>query len=258
MLIAGRGAGMKLSIFLAMVLGLLCLAGCVGDVPLQPDARSAQFKAQLSGPPEAARVYLLPTYSKGLFRDLNGRASFAIFSGGSDRGVRLGSTSKAYFLAFDVAPGRYDIQASGDDAFARMSKPFDFEAGKSYFLRPSFFRAAVEIPNGTLAVQRGITFDMLPASAAATELAGLDMAALTAEGQAFVKQTFGSTSAVHAPPLAVSAPPAASEQSVAPNNAEDRYSAAQRKLRELKGLHAEGLITQEDYDSRRKAILDAY
>lgn len=246
-------------IFLA---SLVC-AGCAADVASPTDARSAQFKSTLAAPGEKARVYLLPTYSKGLFEDLDGRAVFAIFPEGGERGAKLGATTDASFLAFDIQPGSYGIQARGDDPLARVSKTFDFEAGKSYFLRPAFFRSAKELANDPAATQGGMDFDMVAPSDAAAELAGLDMATLTPEGDAFIHRTTRGRAPLPAeqspqapiPPAGAAAPsPSETPKSPAGND----FTAIERKLQELKQLRDEGLITQEDYDSKRNAVLNAY
>ncbi len=280
---AGQGdANMKPSFAAALILGALVLAGCAGTAPPPADPHSAEFKSNRGGPPGLARVYLLPTYSKGLFRDLEGRAAFAIFPEGSEHGARLGETSKGSFVAFDIGPGNYDLMAYGDDPLTRVTKPMEVEAGKAYFLRPAFFRAAKELSANPAEIRGGMGFDQVPASDAAAELTQLEMASLNPEGRAFLDRTVAAerprpgglptpAAAVvphpptvqPVPPAPVAASPAApmvSPQDTAPvkETAGDSFAVIERKLRELKQLRQQGLITQQDYDGKRKAILNAY
>jgi hypothetical protein len=262
---------MKASVVCRAVVVAMMLAGCAEKGPLAPDSRSSEFKATLAGPPPLARVYLLPTHSRGLFEDLDGRATFSIFPENSERGTRLGTTSKSSFLAFDIAPGNYDIAATADP-LARVTKPFTFEAGKTYVLRPSFFRSAKEL-QGAGNVPPGMGFDEIPTTDARAAIATLDMASLTPEGKSFVDRTsVGDTKptpaaartapAVAAPPVpaAVAAEPPAASLPAAPAHpsVDERFSEVQRKLKELKQLRQDGLITEQDYDEKRKAVLAAY
>ncbi|MDA8233169.1 MAG: hypothetical protein M0006_17700 [Magnetospirillum sp.] len=264
----------------ALIAAVLAVAGCQSAVVPASPQQSAEFKTGIAAPAGLARVYVLPTRSKGLMTELNGHASVALFPDGSDRGALMGATSKDSFVAFDITPGTYDVLAYGDDPFAKTTHSLTFDAGKVYFLRPSFFRTAAEMPSNPDVGYRptGMGFDDVPPDAARAEIGRLTMAALTPEGKAFLTRMAQARTAPAAlpaampvaPPPAPAAPvpqaaapaappaPAAAQTAPAPADAQATFATIERKLKELRRLRQENLITQDQYDAKRKALLDAY
>jgi len=259
---------------IAMALMALALGGCATSRPPASDPRAAEFKSSIAAPPGLARVYILPTFSKGLFTDLEGHARLAIFREGAELGAKLGVTSKTSFVAFDIGTGTYDILAYGDDPMTRVTRPIQLEAGKVYFLRPAFFRSVKEMGGPGLAnANGGMAVDTVDSTVAGPEIRQLAMAALDPEGEVFLQKTRQAIPAPAPsfmpvmPPMAAPmpasppplAPPAPAAMTAAPPaDSGDSFAVVERKLKEIKQLRHEGLITQPEYDAKRKAILNAY
>lgn len=266
---------------IAMALMALALGGCATSPrAVSSDPRAAEFKSSIAAPPGLARVYILPTFSKGLFTDLEGHARLAIFREGAELGAKLGVTGKTSFVAFDIGAGTYDILAYGDDPMTRVTRPIQLEAGKVYFLRPAFFRSVKEMGGpglsnapGLSSANGGMAVDTVDSAVAGPEIRQLAMAALDPEGEVFLQKT---RQAIPAPapsvmpvmppvatPMPASPPPLAPPAPAAmtaapPADSGDSFAVIERKLKEIKQLRHEGLITQPEYDAKRKAILNAY
>ncbi len=247
---------MKSIAALSLAILLTLVAGCADRAPEGNDPRAAEFKSRQAPPPRAARVYVLPTVSKGLFGDLDGKETIFIFPDASEQGTKLGATDKSRFVAFDIGPGRYDLLAKAADPLARVTEPFTFDAGKTYYLRPSFFRSAAELSSS--GQKAGMTFDRLAAADGAQAVASLDMAQISQEGGTFLAQTFARPAVVA--PAPVASPPAGAAMPAAPpaTAGSSAFSTVERKLRELKALRDEGLITPDQYAAKQKVILESY
>ncbi|MBF0561380.1 MAG: SHOCT domain-containing protein [Alphaproteobacteria bacterium] len=242
----------------ASILTILAVAACESPAPVVDNPASADFKSNLAGHANTARVYILPTFSKSLFTDPQGRAGVVIFAEGDEKhGVLLGQTSKTSFIGFDIAAGNYDIMATGDDPLTKSLKSFSFTPNTAYYMRPVFFRSAVDIarsatPQGS-PQDSGMSFEMIEAAAARTEISGLSMASLTPEGEAFLHRYPLSKRAAEVPVAApaLSAPPP-------PIPAAPVGGGVEQKLEQLQRLYQKNLITQQEYDGKRKVLLDAF
>ncbi|MGA8260531.1 MAG: SHOCT domain-containing protein [Arenicellales bacterium] len=258
----------------ALILVALFATGCASVMPTagsQPaaavnDSMSAEFKNNLRAPADAARVYVLPTFSTGLYRALDGRAGISLYREGSESvGATLGQTTAHSFIAFDVAPGSYDFYAKGHALDSRATSTLSLEAGKVYFLRPVFYRSAKDLAaeraNGGLK-PNGLDFDSVRAEVARTEIAHLDLAPLTPDGTAFLKGSSAPSSSteptapVVAAPAPASAPAPAGASQAQPKVIQDQ--AIEKRLEILRDLYNKGLINKSEYDTKRKALLDAF
>ncbi len=264
---------------LAVCAVAMTVAGCASPKVGAVSPLTGAYLSHFAPPPGEGRVYILPTRSKGLFNDSNGRADLAIFPADSDHGAPLGATGSDRFVAFDVGPGSYDLVAHGGDAFSRITAPLDVEAGTVYFLRPIFFRSTEGTDKGAAP---GMTFDPVPPAEAEAELSHMSMAETPAKGEAFLRKTLA-VAAVSVPaavpaaapagvarPLAapVAAAPATQQAAPAPlppaaaAPAPSAVPAAgvslEEKLRVLQRLFHEGLISKADLDAKRKALLEAF
>ena len=243
-----------MGISMAVALGLL--GGCAHDRPVPaPSDKSQEYRSNMTPPPGQGRVYVLPTYSKGLYSDLKGEAAIAIFPDASNRGVRLASTTHSMFVAFDIAPGTYDLEATGEAGVARVTKSLVVAAGSTYFLRPVFYRSARDIPTDLSQTTPGLGFDDVNPDVARMQIQRMTMAALSSSGQAFLDKTMGA--GAQAPTVApvVQGQPA---PTVVPVPTQNNFQIVEEKLRNLQKLRDEGLITQQDYDERRRSILNAF
>lgn len=157
-----------------------------------------------------ARIYILPTHSKGLYSDLNGQAAISLYPDGSNRGTGLGSTTASGFIAFDIGPGNYDLVASSEGGLSKAQKSLTFAPDTVYFLRPAFYRSANELPKDPSQAVPGFSFDVVPPDAAKSEIQRLNVLALRPETEAFLSRTYaGSTPAqrFQTQPLPQAAPP---------------------------------------------------
>lgn len=257
----------------ALILVALFTAGCASVVPTagsQPAAAvnhmSAEYKNNLRAPADAARVYVLPTFSTGLYRALDGRATIGIYHEGSRSvGASLGQTTAHSFIAFDVAPGSYDFYAQGHAIATRATSTLNLKAGKVYFLRPVFYRSkkdlAAEWDNGGLK-PNGMDFGSVRAEVARTEIAHLDLAPLTPGGEAFLKASLAAPLPAQAASDAVTAPaPPSAAVPPGPSKAQPTLMQDQvivKKLEILRDLYHKGLINKNEYDTKRQALLDAF
>ena len=270
------------------------VGACSSPPPAVNSAATAEFKRTVAAPADSARVYILPTLSKGMFTDPEGRAGIAIFNDGSERGAPLAWTAKQTFVAFDIPPGTYDLMAYTDGSFTKFTKSMTFANGSVSFLRPTFFRSARELSaagSGAAAPNNGMGFEPVPLAIGVDEIGGMAMAELAPEGQAFLAQARTRPSppqSVHPPagpaqPAAPYAPPPAQPPVTPPVVApptvvpppvpvpaavppappvvaplDNQFRVVEQKLKDLRRLRQEGLITKEEYDGKRRAILDAY
>jgi len=212
----------------------ITVTACASPPPQPSSPATAAFAADMAAPPGRARVYILPTLSKTIYSDPEGRAGIAIRDDGD--GARLAWTGQTTFVAFDLPPGRYTLMADAEGAFAHFARSLRFAAGTVYFLRPTFFASTADLTQGN--AKGGMDFEPVAPVVGRAEVRRMDMAALTAEGQAFLAQVRS------APPPGTSLMPDTSLATV------------ERKLRELRQLHQDGLITTEEFDAKRRAILD--
>ncbi len=259
----------------------LLVAGCSSPPERLAGPQTPLSQASFAPSPGAARVYILPTHSQGLFSDADGRARISIFPADKERGVTLGSTTANRFLAFDIAPGSYDLVAHGSDPFSKVEQPLDVAAGKTYFLRPVFFRTANDLREHGAT---GMGFDPIPADQAEAEANHFTMAPLTEKGATFLRQTMTppqpvaqpapSTMAQPAPMMMAQPAPMMMAQPAPSTVAQPAFVAPQpqaapvppaassgtleEKLRVLQRLYREGLISKSDLDAKRKALLDAF
>jgi len=219
----------------------MALCGCAGSSASNHISdKTAVYRNAQNAPIGLARVYILPTRSKGMFNDLNGGATISIYPGAANHGAKLGSTSGTGFIAFDIAPGDYDMVATADGGLSKAEKSFTLHSDTVYYLRPAFYRAAVELPKDSSRVPPGFTFDVVPADNARAEVQRLNMIALRPEAEAYLTHTYTA--------------PAATPQPSGPSS----FSSLEEKLRDLKRLREENLITQDDYDERRRTLLQTY
>ena len=237
----------------AVLAAALMVGACTRPPPKMIAAETADFKTNVSAPAGAARVYILPTLSKGLFTDLDGRAGITIFAENSEKGAPLAWTSKSTFVAFDIAPGTYDVMAYSTSSILKFTKALTFNAGNVYFYRPTFFRSEKDLSakgSGPDSVNNGMNFEPVPAEAGRAEIHRMDMSALKAEGQNFLAMT-----------RAGGMPPryAVPAQTYYPQPLPDTgFKTVEQKLSDLQQLYNKKLITKEDYDAKRQAILNAY
>jgi hypothetical protein len=234
---------------------LAVLGGCAHErsTPAASD-KAQEYRTAVAARPGMARIYVLPTYSKGLYSDLNGRATISIYPDGSSRGVRLASTARSMFVAFDIAPGPYDMVASAEVSIERVTKSLIAAPDTTYFLRPTFYRSAKDVPADPSQAMPGLGFDMVDPDDGRMEIQRMTMAAITPESEAFLARTMGvKTSAPTA-----AAPPAALPAPVVTAPSSSNFATVEQKLKDLQKLKNEGLITQQDYDERRRSILNAY
>ena len=257
----------------ALILVALFAAGCASVMPTtgsRPAAAvnrmSAEYKGNLRAPADAARVYVLPTFSTGIYRALDGRASIGVYREGSkSAGATLGQTTAHSFIAFDAAPGSYDFYAQGHALDSRATSTLNLKAGKVYFLRPVFYRSAkdmaAERANGGVK-PNGLDFDSVQPEVARTEIAHLDLAPLTPGGEAFLKASSGTprpaqpAASVVEPPAPTSAAAPAGLSQTQPKLMQDQ--AIEKRLEILRDLYHKGLINKNEYDTKRKALLDAF
>lgn len=256
-----------------LIVGLaasLPLAACSHRSPVAPVQATSAYQTNFEAPSGLARVYILPTHSKGIYSDLDGRAELSIFPESSERGALLGATGRTTFIAFDIAPGGYDLIAKGGDAFSKINRFEEFSAGGVYFLRPTFFRTAKDLASAT--ADAGMGFDEVAPADAKAEIRGMAMVQLSAKTEEFLHRTYARPvmpAAVPAAPMAAPAnPPSASvtAQPAPPPAATDLPSGAslpageglEQKLRTLQRLRQQGLITAAEYEAKRKALIDAY
>ena len=235
----------------------LLVAGCSSPPERLAGPQTPLSQASFAPSPGAARVYILPTHSQGLFSDADGRARISIFPADKERGVTLGSTTANRFLAFDIAPGSYDLVAHGSDPFSKVEQPLDVAAGKTYFLRPVFFRTANDLREHGAT---GMGFDPIPADQAEAEANHFTMAPLTEKGATFLRQTMTPPQPVAQPAPSTVAQPAfvAPQPQAAPVPPAASSGTLEEKLRVLQRLYREGLISKSDLDAKRKALLDAF
>ena len=232
----------RLKQFCITVLLIASIAGCSGSTNrVAISERSNDFRSTITPPAGSARVYVLPTLSKGLYSDLEGRAAIVIYHDGSNHGAGLGATNRNTFVAFDIAPGSYDLAAYADNTFSRVTRSMTFAADTVYVLRPVFFRSAQDMPAKPTQVKAGLGFDSVPMEIARAEISRMSMAAQRPTGVEFLAHTY--TDSRQTPP--------------APSSA-GGVDMIERKLRDLQKLLDDGLITQAEYTQRRKAVLDEY
>ncbi len=243
----------------ALCVAVVGLGGCATRHAAATSQAASAYASSFAAPDGSARVYILPTHSKGMFSDLGGRADLLIFPADSERGAELGSTATTAFIAFDIAPGDYDLVAHGGDSFSKVTRLESFAAGRTYFLRPTFFRSAkdldaasgmdIDAASGSDQAKTGMGFDVVDPATAEAEIGRLAMVRIPPLGAAFLRQTYPGVAA----PAAAAAPPPQAQPAPAPVDA-----TLEGKLRTLQRLRDEGLITQPEYDSKRQALLDAY
>ncbi len=256
----------------------LLTAGCSTPPERPASAQTSAYLSSFAPPPGEARVYILPTHSQGLFSEADGHARISLFPADKERGVVLGSTAADRFLAFDIAPGSYDLVAHGNDPFSKVEQPLDVAAGKTYFLRPVFFRTTQDLhATGST----GMGFDPIPAEQAEAEVSHFGMAPLTEKATDFLRQTLTpaaqpmarpAPAPVYAPAPAVAAPAPAYAPAPAPAYAPAQPApqttasppppvaggTLEEKLRVLQHLYQQGLISKSDLEVKRKALLDAF
>ncbi len=232
------------------------LGGCATPSAVATVQAASAYTSTFAAPAGSARVYILPTQSKGMFVDLEGRAEILIFGEDSERGAELGATARTSFIAFDVAPGDYDLVAHGADSFSKFTRLESFAAGRTYFLRPTFFRSAKDV---TASAETGMGFDVVDPAAAEAEIRPMSMVRIPRQGEDFLRRTYART-AVPAVPVAAAPPPppAAPAAASAPPPPAPAGATLEDKLKTLQRLRHEGLITEPEYDAKRKALLDAY
>ena len=293
-----------------LVASVAIAGACSSQPPAADPQAAAEFKSHIAAPSGSARVYILPTLSKAMYSDPEGRAAIAIFNDGSEKGAPLAWTAKDTFVAFDIAPGTYSLMASTEGPFAKFTQSTTFENGTVYFLRPTFFISARDLASGgagAAAQGAGMGFEPVPFAVGNGEIQSMDMAALHSEGRTFLAQAQARLAppavanppqtqpirpvvsvpalpppAAEPPPPAATAAPAAAAPAVAapvaarapapapapaavpaPASpaaapADTTFRVVEQKLKDLRRLREEGLITKEDYDAKRRAILDAY
>jgi len=254
------------------ILLALAVCACAAPPPIASSPAASEFRSNVAAPSGLARVYVLPTLSKGMFTDPEGRAGIGIFNDGSDKGAPLAWTAKSVFVAFDLPPGTYSLMAYTDGTFTKFSTSMTFDAGTVYFLRPTFFASAKDVAAAGGVKSPGMHFEALTVAAGSREIQGMEMAALRPEGQAFLAQAGARSAPPQAPyatstqvqPAVQAAPathpaqpaPAAMPAQATPEAAP--FAVIERKLKDLRRLRQEGLITKEEYESKRRAVLDAY
>ena len=257
----------------ALILVALFATGCASVMPTagsRPAAAvnriSAEYKNNLRAPANAARVYVLPTFSTGLYRTLDGRATIGVDrEGPKPVGASLGQTTAHSFIAFDVAPGSYDFYAQGHAIASRATSTVNLKAGKVYFLRPVFYRSekdlAAEWAKGGLK-PNGLDFGSVRPEVARTEIANLDLAPLTPDGEAFLKASLAAPRSTQPAAAAVAAPvPPSAAAPAEPSQAQPtlmRDQAIEKRLEILRDLYRKGLISKIEYDTKRKELLDAF
>lgn len=239
-----------------MVAAVLLVSGCAHPPPKVVSPATSEFKTNVMAPAGLARVYILPTLSKGMYSDLEGRAGIAIFYDGSEKGAPLAWTAKSTFIGFDITPGTYDLLAYTSSTVTKFTKSLTFESGAVYFLRPTFFRSMKDLStsgSGTSASSNGMTFEPVPAAVGRAEIQRMDMSNLRTEGQNFLAQAQArrmpaqqTAAPVYIPAPVVSQPP------------DTDFKGVEQKLMELRQLFQKGLITKEDYDAKRQGILNVY
>jgi len=253
----------------AFVVGACAAPLPTADSQTARSQAAGEFKTHIAALPDSARVYILPTLSKGMFTDPEGRAGFAIFHDGSEKGAPLGWTARTTFVAFDIAPGTYDLMAYADGAFTKFTKSLTFEAGAVYFYRPAFFRSAKELaPAGSSLAAQGnsMGFDPVASAIGGSEIQSMDMAALKPEGQTFLAQArvrpipaqYAYPPPQYIPAASPPAPAPAAVATPAPAAADATFRVVEQKLKDLRRLRQEGLITKDEYDAKRRTILDVY
>jgi len=264
---------MSRSLGAALILVALFATGCASVMPAtgsqsaaDVNRMSAEYKNNLRAPADAARVYVLPTFSTGLYRALDGRASIGIYRERSKSvGATLGQTTAQSFVAFDVAPGSYDFYAQGHAIASRATSTFHLKAGKVYFLRPVFYRSAKDLAadwaNGR-PEPNGLDFGSVRPEVARTEIAHLDLAPLTPDGKAFLTASLGAPRSAHPAAAVVTAPvPASAAAPDVPSQAQPMLmqdQAIEKRLEILRDLYHKGLINKDEYDAKRKELLDAF
>lgn len=244
----------KKSITLIMAMVLPLLGACTHSrSAAAPSDQASEYRDNVAAKPGMARVYVLPTFSKGLYSDLNGQATISLYPDGSNRGVRLASTSNTMFVGFDLGPGTYDLVATGEVGIEQVSKSLVASPNTVYFLRPTFYRSAKDMPKNPAETQPGLGFDGVDPEVGRAEIQHLHMAVLSRQGQAYLAKTMGGV-ALSAPPVV--APPVMPQSP--PTFVAPTFVTVEQKLKDLQKLKNEGLITQQDYDERRRAVLNAY
>jgi hypothetical protein len=231
---------------LLCLLLLLTVGACTTPPRKAVSQASADYRANIAAPAGMARIYILPTLSKGLYTDLEGRAGIGIFKDGSEKGAPLGWTDQSTFVAFDIPAGTYDLMAYTNLSLTRFTKSMTFAPGNVYFYRPTFFRSAKDLSkngSGMDSVNNGMTFEAVAPAAGRADIQRMDMAVLRKEGQNFLNQA-GVTQyqAVQPPPV----------------SHENDFSTVEQKLGDLQKFYQKGLITKEEYDAKRQTILNTY
>jgi hypothetical protein len=244
----------------ALCAAVVGLGGCATRPAVAPSQAASAYRSDFTAPAGSARVYILPTQSKGMFVDLEGRADLLIFPEDSERGAELGSTAKTAFIAFDIAPGSYDLVAHGADSFSKITRLEAFESGRTYFLRPTFFRSAKDVTAS--GGDTGMGFDEVPPAQGEAEIRSMSMVPLSHKAEDFLRQTYartgGPAGAYQAAPAASYPAPAAAAPPAPSAPPAEVGETLESKLRTLQRLRHEGLITQPEYDAKRKALLEAY
>ncbi len=282
----------KFSLALAVCAAALMTGCSTAVVPAGP-AQAAALAQNAPLPAGAARVYVLPTHSSSLYGRLNGRATVALFQLGFSHGVTVGSTNAHTYVVFDIGAGSYDLRAEADP-ISKVTKTMTFVAGQTYYLRPTFFRSGDNLKWGQ--PLKNMALEPVPAATARAEIAKMRMSAIPAEGKIFLARTlaphpqgygYNGTmpySYMPSPPVAPTAGPAPAAQptpaaaapvpapapqpapqAVAPRPAAQTPAAVktestvlEEKLRALKSMEKQGLITRQEFDAKRKSLLGAY
>lgn len=158
-------------------------------------AIEASFKGDVVGHPGVARIYVLPIYKhSSLFGTIPMTGKILVRGTGDRKGIAVGRTDKNHFIAFDLAPGDYEILSVPDVRQESSSTNlFHFSGGEVVILRPIAHSNGSELGLlglglASLAAGESPQYEFVSADKAKFEISSLHMAPLAEAAQPYVTQ----------------------------------------------------------------------
>ena len=234
------------------MLALSFLCGCATKLP--PDL-DTHYKTTQSPPHGFARVYVFPGKIHSIFGETS--AFYAVHAGPSDNNQAVvGSASGNNFVGFDARPGNISIRCEGAGSVSEAGM-FTLADGQTLRLQPVQETSSTVLFGVLGAIAKAAmtpdgNFRTIESAEASTLMSTRTLAPISSEARAFFVQASSSPIAPPAVPLSSAAPSALPS---AKNSAQTGGN-IEAQLKELRSLNSKGLITQSEYDAKRKQLLD--
>lgn len=247
----------KLScLFLAM---LVSACGIPANMTTQDVTLEAYYKNTPEPPVGYGRIYILPSEFKNFLTGDNTIVSLYHISNDDSTGPRLAVIDTKHFVAFDVKSGPIKLTLKGNDDIAFCwAETVNITSGSSVVIQGKF-----KVNSGgliqALAYSTYENYNVFQYSAQQDRIRSLAMASVSPASLSIVKQEIPSSVADVKLP-AVIAPVTVVTPSVAPVNVTPGQSSHSSSdldgFEKLKKLYDSGLITKDDYETKKKQLLD--